>query len=173
MELKDYQAVLKSFFPKGPPWVFSDGKVMTALVNALASEFYRFDLAMNQFLTEIDPGKTRDLLPEFERMTGVEHNPSIPLETLRQKVLDVLFFVSDQSIAYYTRLCREAGFLLAATEYQEAVAGCYAGALCVNSRFKFTLYFVLTPSPGGDGEKVKDEILRRKPAHIVILFQIL
>jgi uncharacterized protein YmfQ (DUF2313 family) len=167
-----YKHVVKGLFPSGSAWKLEPGKNITALAEGFAPEMSRYDSSLSGFLTEVNPGTSIDLLPEWENLLGCPWNGSDPVSVRQANVLARLTAAGDQSVEYFIGLAKNLGFDLTITEFTQSVAGSYAGCPCVNQYWKFTALFNLPVTPGNAGNKgILQEIVgENQPAHIFIIF---
>jgi uncharacterized protein YmfQ (DUF2313 family) len=71
MELEDYTNLLKKLLPPGLAWNKDYDSNIHLLMTAFAEEYARLDADTQNFLKEINPLEANQLLPEWERVTGI------------------------------------------------------------------------------------------------------
>lgn len=71
MELEDYTNLLKKLLPPGLAWNKDYDSNIHLLMTAFAEEYARLDFDTQQLLKEINPLESNQLLPEWERVTGI------------------------------------------------------------------------------------------------------
>jgi uncharacterized protein YmfQ (DUF2313 family) len=128
MQRGDYLLQLQDFLPPGIAWTRDPDAVLTALLDALASEFARIDLRGRQLLDEADPGTTTEMITDWEREVGLP-DPCIgaladTLEARRAAVVQRLTARGGASIAYFTAIAAALGYEgLEIDEFRPFIAG--------------------------------------------------
>jgi len=71
MTANDYRAQLISLLPMGAAFNVAPDSNMDKLLASMAEEFARFDFRIDDFLNEIDPRTTNEILGDWERAFGL------------------------------------------------------------------------------------------------------
>lgn len=113
----DEQATqLALHFPKGKLWgnVFDGETNMGKLIRGLAVEFYRIELLLENFVTELDINETEQLIIEWEASVGIPDvcfGRSQDLQTRREQVIQKLSdFGGVQTEADFRRVAALFGY---------------------------------------------------------------
>lgn len=129
----DYERHLLSLRPRGPAWAAEDPHLA-----AVAAELARAHGRAVQLVDEADPRTTGELLPDWERVTGLPDDCLVALgisQTTAQRIDSLvarLTTVGGQSGAYFVQLAASLGYAITVTEFDlhdvtdDVDAGLYA-----------------------------------------------
>lgn len=187
---EQFKNSLRKYFPRGVAWNFDKQSKIGLLVDALSIEFCRVQERLNQFLIEIDPRQTSELLTDWEASLGLPDECSdlgATVEERRNQVVQKLTNTGGSSAAYYESIAANLGFDVTVSDFQRFQAGLsQAGDPITNEDWDY--YFqVATPaevnttfragiSTAGDklvtlGNKTLECTFQKlKPAHTEVLF---
>ena len=186
----EYLTLLQKLFPIGAAWPAERVSNVTSLTHALADELGRVDARSAILLDEADPRTSNELLPEWERVTGLPDNCVLSLGILqarRDAVAARLSQLGGQSRAYFIALAQQVGFNVTITEFFPfTVGGSVAGESLTNGDWiyawrvnapeetvrKFTVggSVVGEPLATWGNDLLECTINRVKPAHTVLQF---
>lgn len=109
-----YLGVIKKLLPKGWAWRSAPGSVLDNLLAAFASEPARLEGRGFDFLKEMDPNQTFEMLDNWERLLGLpdECTPDdeLTLARRRLRVLQKLTTGGGQSKSFYRRIANQLGY---------------------------------------------------------------
>lgn len=191
-----YKELLRSLFPRGWAWEFEEDSLLGKLIAALAVEPARIDERGNDFLREIDPSKTFEMIDNWERMLGIpdECTPTTydpGLNERRQRIIQKLTMTGGQSIAFYKFIASQLGYdidIQDVANYQKFRAGFsragdpltngadWAYAFAVIAPPDFVRYFKAGRSTAGErlvlvsNETLECLIRKFAPAHTSPIF---
>lgn len=185
-----YLSNLQALLPVGAAFSREPDAAFTRLLTALAVELSRVDARGENLIDEADPRTAVELLPDWERITGLPDPCIGRLDTVagrRAAVQDRLTGGGGQSRAYFISLAAAIGFTIEITEFRPFLAGSLAGDLLSNGEWIFVWrvhaaeitelhHFVAGSSAGevlrswGDDLLLECVISRLKPAHTQIIF---
>lgn len=185
-----YLSHLQTLLPVGAAFSREPDAAFTRLLTSLAVELSRVDARGGKnLIDEADPRTAVELLPDWERITGLPDACIGQLDTAagrRAAVQNRLTGVGGQSRAYFIGLAAAIGFTIDITEFRPFIAGSPAGAALTNDEWIFawqvnapetTLLFHFMAGSGagealsGWGNDLLECVLKRlKPAHTHIIF---
>lgn len=117
-----YRQLLQNLMPPGAAFNREASSTLGALLLATADEFARVDAMVDQLLIEADPRTSFELLPDWERVTGLPDECAgagdATLAQRRQAVAQRLGLLGGQSIPYLIYIASLIGFQITITEYQ-------------------------------------------------------
>lgn len=109
----DYVDQLQQLLPPGIAWPRNRDAVLTQLLQALADGLARADASATTLLTEADPRRTLDLLPEWEQSAGLP-DPCVKdpqtLEQRRQALVTRLTATGGASASYFESIAASLGY---------------------------------------------------------------
>lgn len=124
---EEYAQLLKNLLPSGLAFVREPGTNLEQLLLGLAVEFSRVEGRADQLAIEVNPLGSIELLPDWERATGLPDRCSAELETTlqgrRAAVLAKLASVGGQSIPYLIEVAAALGFTITITEFRPFEVG--------------------------------------------------
>ena len=126
MGLKNYKSTLLNLLPVGLAWPREKGTNLDNFITAVAEEPNRVDLRVEDMLKESYPLTSSELLPDWERITGLPGECQEAPETLqfrREAVDQKLASTGGQSKQFYIDLAAKIGFEVTITEYQPFKVG--------------------------------------------------
>jgi uncharacterized protein YmfQ (DUF2313 family) len=109
-----YKGLIRELFPKGWAWRIYKESVFAAFIDALAEEPARIEERGFDFLEEMDPRTTFEMLDNWERLLGLPDDctpagtPSI--FERRVRVLQKLTTGGGQSKAFYQLIAQQLGY---------------------------------------------------------------
>jgi uncharacterized protein YmfQ (DUF2313 family) len=121
-----YRGALADLLPPGLIWNRDPSSRLMAFLEGLGSEFGHVERRSLELLEEVDPHRTVEMLPDWERIVGLPDACVSIEETVqdrRQAVLVKLAAVGGQSRQFYIDLAAEYGFTITITEFTSFVAG--------------------------------------------------
>lgn len=112
-----YKSALKTYFPPGRAWeqsVNSD-TLLGKLIASIAVEFARVHERVADFLNELDPTRTFEMLDRWEQMLGLPDDVTPPnllqsVNDRRTRVLQKLTTPGGQNEAFYKLLAKQLGY---------------------------------------------------------------
>lgn len=127
MTLDDCRNLVYNLLPPGLAWNRDQDSNLYALVESMAVEFCRMDDRIEDFLREIDPVQTEELLIDFESMYGLPDECLAELdqteEERRNAVLAAIRARGGASIDYFKTLLLTLGFEVEIIDYTVARSG--------------------------------------------------
>tara|TARA_R110000803_G_scaffold162194_1_gene225804 strand:+ start:16750 stop:17373 length:624 start_codon:yes stop_codon:yes gene_type:complete len=197
IRLRKYQALIRSLFPKGQAWLNlneKDSKIRK-LLDALGIEACRIEDAALDFIEEVDPRTTTDLLTDWERLLALpddcESQPeNLTVQQRRDRVVQVLTTQGGQNEAFYKQLASNFGIdidVITVEDQPPFRAGrARAGDRLTNGDWRFTFIIdapassaiVFRAGTGRAGDRLRDFsnptleclINKHKPAHTIAIF---
>lgn len=116
IRLKKFERVMRSLFPRGWAWtqIHDTQSNIRALADSLAIEPCRVQERALQFIDEVFPATTLEMLEDWERLLGLpdDCNPNPESQTINQRrlrVIQVLTAIGGQNIAFYKTLVSHFG----------------------------------------------------------------
>lgn len=110
-----YIRLLKDLFPQGWAWRIREFTVIDKLVGALAVEACRIEERSIDFLNELDPKSTFEMIDNWERLLGIpdectptDSDPS--LFERRVRICQKLVTGGGQTPAFYQELAEQLGY---------------------------------------------------------------
>lgn len=123
-----YVALIKKLFPMG--WAWNFGPTFKKLIEALAYEPARIEARAQDFIEELDPLTTFEMLDNWERLLGIpdECTPAgeVSLFQRRVRVLQKLTTGGGQSRAFFKLIAAQLGYdadIIDVKNYQDFRAG--------------------------------------------------
>jgi uncharacterized protein YmfQ (DUF2313 family) len=118
----DYAEMLLGLLPSGPAWP-TDNSQSSRLMVGWAQEFARIDARLNDFLKEVDPRTTRELLSDWERVAGLpdicdETGIALTDDQRRGLLAAKLLSQGGQSAQYYIDVAAALGYPITITEFR-------------------------------------------------------
>lgn len=183
-----YLRLLQKLLPPGFAFNREGNTTLAALLNAFADEFARVDTRVDTLLREADPRQASELLPDWERITGLPDaclGEISTVEARRRAVAQRLGNIGGQTVAYFVGLAAQAGFTVTITEFNPFQAGSDAGAPLTNNDWRHTFrvnapaesvqYFKAGSRSGEPlatwgNDALECAIDRTKPAHTVVQY---
>lgn len=188
--VEQYVALLQNLFPTGAAWSTEKTSTVDRLRQGLADELGRLDGRSEVFLQETDPRQATELLPEWERVTGLPDDCVVSvglLQARRDAVAARLSQLGGQSRAYFISLAQQVGFNVTITEFfpfqvgrsvsgDSLSNGDWIYAWRVNAPSETVRFFTVGGGVVGDplaawgNTLLECTINRVKPAHTVLQF---
>lgn len=186
-----YTKLLKTLLPKGDAWNRAAGTIWQDFLSSFAEELVRIHLrAENDFLRELNPATSLEMLPDWERILGLPDEcigAAVSTEDRRNQILYRLTNQGGQSKQFFIDLAATLGYTITITEFKQFRAGIsVAGDALTNGDWVFTFqvnapdntvtYFKAGISAAGDplaywsNEPLECIINRAKPAHTLAIF---
>lgn len=119
-DVSAYLSQLQTLLPPGAAWSRDPEADLTGLLTALADEFARADQRTTDLRDEADPSTAVEMLPDWERITGLPDGCVGAMDTIYARQLAVvakLAAVGGQSRAYFIGLAASMGYEITITEY--------------------------------------------------------
>lgn len=117
----DYAQLLKNLLPSGLAFIREPGTNLEQLLLGLAVEFSRTEERADQLAIEVNPLGSIELLPDWERATGLPDKCSGELETTiqgrRNAVIAKLSSTGGQSRQYFIDVAAALGYTITITEF--------------------------------------------------------
>lgn len=98
------------------------GQLLAAMAKGLAD----VDARADDLVAESDPRSALEMLPDWERVTGLPDDCSLDADTLQERraaVVAKLRSTGGQSVAYFQALAESLGYEVVITEYRPFVCG--------------------------------------------------
>ncbi len=117
-----YARMLKALLPRGVLWRLESDSVISRVLLAIADELARIDTRTDDFLREIHPPTTSELLADFERTYGLPDPCLGESPSTAQRVASLLAKIAStggQTPAYYIAIAEALGFSIRITEFRE------------------------------------------------------
>lgn len=112
-----YSNLLKRLFPEGWAWNHSENTPFDLLIKSMAVEPCRFEERAYEFIEEMDPRQTFELLEDWERLLGLPDECSrddpdnpIGLSERRNRIVQALTANGGQSREFYLYLIETLGY---------------------------------------------------------------
>lgn len=198
--VEKYKALVRELFPTGWAWKVWKGSVFAQLLDALAEEPARIEERGFDFLQEMDPRTTFEMLDNWERLLGLpdectpDGDPS--LFERRVRILQKLTTGGGQSIAFFKLIAEQLGYdadIIDVQNFQDfrvgtarvgdrltngtnANDGGWAYTFLVSAPAELTRRFRVGQSTVGDrlvtieNETLECVIRKFAPAHVTVLF---
>jgi len=123
----DYREGLRGLLPPGPAFDPELQPDVAQLLDSLAPELARVDVALDELQLEMNPATVSALLTDWEDYLELPDACTVPgsqtLEQRRQAVLDKLTASGAPQVAYYRRLAKQAGVTVTIEEFRPARVG--------------------------------------------------
>lgn len=111
---KKYKELIKSLYPKGKAWFFTLLSDQDKLLDSLAIEPARVEERADQFLVEMNPYTTFEMLDNWERFLAIpdECTPEgeLTIQERRQRIVQKLTSGGGQSAEFYKRILQQLGY---------------------------------------------------------------
>ena len=198
--VEKYKALVRELLPTGWAWKVWKGSVFAKLLDALAEEPARIEERGFDFLQEMDPRTTFEMLDNWERLLGLpdectpDGDPS--LFERRVRILQKLTTGGGQSIAFFKLIAEQLGYdadIIDVQNFQDfrvgtarvgdrltngtaANDGGWAYTFLVSAPAELTRRFRVGQSTVGDrlviieNETLECVIRKFAPAHVTVLF---
>jgi len=118
---EEYAQLLKNLLPSGAAFIREPGTNLEQLLLGLAVEFSRVEARADVLALEVNPFNSVELLPDWERATGLPDKCSGELESTtqgrRNAVIAKLSSTGGQSIAYFIEIAAALGYTITITEF--------------------------------------------------------
>lgn len=186
-----YSSAIHKLLPSGKAWNKEEGSNLDKLVQGSSEEFLRVEKRANELVIELDPTRSTELLPDWEKLLGLPDEAFGAPESIQERrgiVTLKLSLRGGQSRQYYIDLIKRLGFDISIKEFRPFRAGqSSAGdALNVHNDWRHTwmvqmeqavaFYFRAGQSSAGDSlvsfrnSIVQGVINKLKPAHTNVIF---
>jgi len=110
-----YKALLKKLLPLGWAWQIEPDSVFDEFLGSLSSEPARLEQRALDFLKEMDPNQTFEMIDNWERLLGIpdectpdDYEPG--LSERRSRILQKLTTGGGQSIAFFKLIAQQLGY---------------------------------------------------------------
>jgi len=126
MSTDEYRSHLQALLPQGSAWPRAADATLTQLLSALADEFERLDLRVDQLIDEADPRTTLEMLTDWERVLKLPDpcvTESQTTQARRNALVGKLVSIGGQSLAYFIGVAASLGFTVTITEFHPFLAG--------------------------------------------------
>lgn len=190
MDLNKYTSMFKDLLPVGLAWPRQEPTKLTQTIECYAIEAQRVDERVADLLRESYPLTCAELLPEWEKMTGLPESCSNVTQTFQQRreaVHRKLSSIGGQSVNFYINAAAQIGYEITITEFRPFRVGENAAGDPVNGEDWANTCQVNAPETtirefrageGTAGEPLRNwgnellecVITRIKPAHTIVLF---
>ena len=151
-----YLGQLQALLPRGAAWPRERTATLTSLLEVLAEELARTDGSAAALLDEIIPATTLDLLPDWERVTGIPDACSqteVSTRPVRRSlVLSRLASRPLMNPRVYEQIALSMGYDSATVvEHDERAAGAIVGLDVTGGRWRYVWWLRVT---GDDGRSL-------------------
>lgn len=188
---EEYGQLLKNLLPSGAAFIREPGTNLEQLLLGLAVEFSRVEARADVLAREVNPLNSIELLPDWERATGLPDKCSGQLETTlqgrRSAVIAKLSSTGGQSIQYFVDTAAALGYTITVTEFQPFQVGISAvGDALTNGAWQFawqinapettSVFFRVGLSAVGEAlqtwgnDTLECKIRQLAPAHTIPIF---
>lgn len=129
MSIRDpsaYAGALTRLMPRGGAWPITGGVVWQGLMTALGLEGRRCDERALQLLDEADPRTCAETLEDWERVLGLPDDCAPANQTFterRDAVIALLRSTGGATIAFFTALAADRGYVVEITEHRPFICG--------------------------------------------------
>lgn len=117
---EDYKQMLLQLLPQGRAWDKDEGSNINSLIEGLAQEFARLDDYAFDFLDEVNPATTTQLLENWEAATGsgelCNQGLNASFEERRAAVIAQLVATGGASIGYFQQIALALGYPISVTD---------------------------------------------------------
>lgn len=198
--VEKYKALVRELFPTGWAWRIWKGSVFAGLLDSIAEEPARIELRGFDFLEEMDPRTTFEMLDNWERLLGLPDECTPPgdpsLYERRVRVLQKLTTGGGQSEAFFKLIAEQLGYDIDVIDVEDftdfrvgtarvgdrltngtiANEGGWAYTFLVKAPSELTRRFRVGQSTVGDrlvlveNETLECVIRKFAPAHVTVLF---
>lgn len=121
--VEQFRDMMLALLPRGPAWPTSKDSQLAQWLMGMAEEFARVDAKNEQLRMEMNPAKTVDLLPEWERDYGLPTQCMAGIaQTFTQRrnnLVEKYKLVGNQSKPFFIALAAAIGYTITITEYDE------------------------------------------------------
>ncbi|MEM1046493.1 MAG: putative phage tail protein [Pseudomonadota bacterium] len=125
--LDDYTTAFLNLMPRGAAWNTAVGSFFYRLARGFAAQWARLDARAVTFLErESDPARAVEMLPDWERVTGLPDKCTPAVLTIperQQAVVSKLRSRGGLSRAYFIELAASLGYEITITEFSPVVMG--------------------------------------------------
>lgn len=182
MTIDEAKKMLRALLPPGGATI---GETFTKLVEGFAPEIVRAGQSFEDLHLDFLPDRTVDLIPEWERVTGLS-GAGMSTEARRNDILARVTATGGASKAYMIEVAQKLGYLIDITEYKIPYVGrLRAGDAIVGSAWAFTFSVtsselpisyaevgdpVDTPLASWSNLQLLNLFAKLKPAHTFALF---
>lgn len=140
---EDYRLQLRGLLPAGPAWDPELVPEIDQVLTGLSLELARLDGRGSDLLTEMDPHRVLELLPDWERVAGLPDKCSGTLEETiqgrRSALISKIESTGGQSPGYFIEVAARLGYEITITEFRPFRAGLsVAGDALTNGDWVFT-----------------------------------
>lgn len=188
-EQADYSDALSKLLPPGDAWRAA-GQPLGDVLDGLAAEMARLDARALFLVDEADPGKTIELLDDWERVLGLP-DPCLTVEQSdserRTSARTRYTLVGGQTASFYIALAAGLGYSATVEDFPSAAAADAAGVTYTGDGWAYTwrvnvvastairsfrvgLSSVGDPLRSWGVEALECLIKRYAPAHTIVLF---
>lgn len=187
---EQYVSLLRNLFPTGDAWTTEKTSNVEKLRQGLADELARIDGRSDVMLQEVDPRQSTELLPDWERVTGLPDDCVLAvgiLQARRDAVAARLSQLGGQSRAYFISLAQQVGFNVTISEFfpfqvgrsvsgDSLTNGDWIYAWRVNAPSETIRFFTVSGGVVGDplaawgNTLLECTINRVKPAHTIVQY---
>lgn len=119
---EQYAQAFKQLMPLGMLFDLEESSNFYKLIIAICANYELFDEYCDNFINEIYPNTTLELLPEWEREYGLPDSCSIPDSTIEQRrklLLAKYNALGGQTPAYYIALAAYLGYAITIIEFAD------------------------------------------------------
>jgi len=190
-EQGDYLKLLQGLMPAGVAWTDEPDAILTLLLAGLAEDLTRGHNRGADARDESDPRSTLEMLPDWERVTGLPDECTLDADTLQERraaVVAKLRSTGGQSVAYFRDLAESLGCQVVIEEFKPFICGISRCGDVLNGGHEVRLhwrvrvlgprvtYFRCGASRAGDkllkisiAEDLECQLRQRSPAHTELI----
>lgn len=166
-----YLTQAQHLLPPGRAWTRAPGRVLTRLLSAISYEFSRVHRRARRLLEEMDPRTTRELLTDWERVTGLPAcTTPTTIEGRRAAVhAKLLGGAGLQDKAFFAELAAALGYTI---EIRDRLAPFTCVSPCTDALYQGTWVFVWeVVTSSGDHDELLECVMREHaPSHTHVVF---
>lgn len=125
----DYLQQAQAMLPQGPAWTRSLDATLTKVLRVFAAESYRTALRGERLVREANPAGTLELLPDWERVTGLPDecakcvDSAKTIEERRNDLVRHLRGNAEPTAAYFEALGALLGYAVTVSELKPFISG--------------------------------------------------
>lgn len=128
-----YSNLINQILPSGKAWNKEQNSNLDKLSQGCVEEFFRIEKRANDLLIELDPTKTSELIPDWEKLLALPDAAFGEPETAQERrnlIVLKLSLRGGQSRQYYIDLIKKLGFDITIDEFRPFRAG---GSSCTDA----------------------------------------
>ncbi|HLJ65621.1 MAG TPA: putative phage tail protein [Stellaceae bacterium] len=144
----DYLGALIHLLPPGDAWSREEGTVLRAFIAAFAASLANVDARVDDFIAEMDPRTSLELLPDFEGVYGLPDpcaGPDASLSLRRSQLVSKITSLGNLSIPYTIAAAAAVGYRITVSEPPVITCDGNCDSLLYDDNWAFA-FFVHAPA---------------------------